>query len=248
MKYNYNFVHQSDWISETALFGSAALHVQSGDGRQHGRLDFPLRQIFHWRRNEGPTRRPAGFSFECAGSEPAAISWFRSRWNRTARGPSVHFLGECYRSPRGVSAGARNRSPGSTFVEASAGERREKSGGDLVPLRASLRSLLRSAVFLVLRGSSWRFCFHHVFSSVLLAFYSVPSKSTARSGDVILGILTRLHRLNKHTTSHPWCDLPLANGPHLQLLTISVLGLCTFRMTQFINSIKRAIQFFNTKL
>lgn len=146
----------------------ASLHVQLGDGRQYGRLDFPLRQIFQRRRMKG-NAAGLGFSFECAGSEPTAISWFRSRWNRAARGPSVHFLGECYRSPQGVSVGVRNRSPGSTFVEASARERREKSDGDLVPLRA-LRFALFSvlAVFLVLRESPWRFCFRHVFSSVLL--------------------------------------------------------------------------------
>jgi len=96
------------------------------------------------------------FSFECARSEPAAISWFRSRWNQAARGPSVHFLRECYRSPRGVSAGARNRSTGSTFAEVNRRENARERKRNLVmifpllvSLRVSPRSLSRLAVFLI---------------------------------------------------------------------------------------------------
>lgn len=128
-----------------------------------------------------------------------------------ARGPSVHFLGECYRLPRGAPPlfspshfprPARNRSYG---IDRGRSEREERNSAAIsVPPRAQPRSEFSSSFLSQRRlariGGFVSATYFAPLVSLLLipvapAFYSVPGKNGARSGDVIPRVLTwGLHR------------------------------------------------------
>lgn len=174
------------------------LHVQLGNGRQHGRLDFPL-CIFQRRGTKGKAvgwlffqvceKRTCGYiliSLEVESGSPRTICPFPQRMLPFASGS----LGWRSKSKRRIDLrrseqNARERKRNSVMIFSL-----------LVPLRVSLRSL-----------SPLSRCFSHFCADrpggfvpatyFPPAFYSVPDKNEVRSRDAILGILTRLHRLNK---------------------------------------------------